>query len=446
MLLYDLRLALLSFRRNPALTALMVSAIAVGIGAAMVMVSIYHAFSGNPIWWKNDQLYAVAIDNKNIDPKMNGNDPHPDYPLTRLTYRDAHALFESDIPKRKIMMYQSTRILDPRSGGPKASRVSVRLTTADFFAMFDVPFLYGSGWNQRADASPEPVVVLSKPINNKTFNGENSVGRTLRLNGRDYRVIGVLDTWEPFPRFYDPSGGSVAAPEDLYLPLRWGEVLELFGSIKCFTGPPVKNFRSLIDGECVFMQFWAELPSADQRAHFRQFIDAYVIDQKKQGRLQRPLNNRLANVSDWLVMNDSANAEVRMFVILALLFLIVCVLNTLGMMLAKALGAAPFSALRRALGASRGDILRQHLTESMLIGVAGGLLGLLLTLLGLRGVRTMYAAAFEGQGLADIRSFTRLDADMVLVALGLSLLAGFVGGFYPAWRVCRLPPTVSLKY
>ena len=85
-MLHDLHLALLSFKRTPGLTALMIGAIAVGIGAAMLFVSIHHAFSGNPIWWKDDRLYAVAIDNKSPDPKLNGNDRHPEYPSERLTY------------------------------------------------------------------------------------------------------------------------------------------------------------------------------------------------------------------------------------------------------------------------------------------------------------------------------------------------------------------------
>ena len=63
MLTYNMRLALKSFRRTPGLTALMVGAIALGIAACVMTMTVYHAMSGNPIWWKNDRLYAVTMDN-----------------------------------------------------------------------------------------------------------------------------------------------------------------------------------------------------------------------------------------------------------------------------------------------------------------------------------------------------------------------------------------------
>ena len=68
MLAHDLRLAFRSIRRNPILSALMISAIAVGIAASMVAITLYHARSGHPIPWKNDRLYAVTIDTRDDDP------------------------------------------------------------------------------------------------------------------------------------------------------------------------------------------------------------------------------------------------------------------------------------------------------------------------------------------------------------------------------------------
>ena len=67
MLEHDLRLALRSFRRNPILTALTVSAIAAGIGAAMISITLYHARAGHPIWWKEHQLFAVTLDTRGSD-------------------------------------------------------------------------------------------------------------------------------------------------------------------------------------------------------------------------------------------------------------------------------------------------------------------------------------------------------------------------------------------
>ena len=89
------------------------------------------------------------------------------------------------------------------------------------------------------------------------------------------------------------------------------------------------------------------------------------------------------NVTTWLSMWDVVGDESRMQVVLGLVFLGVCILNTLGLMLAKFLSAAPIAGLRRALGANRMDIVRQHLIEVMVVGILGGAAGLVLTLGGL---------------------------------------------------------------
>ena len=91
-----------------------------------------------------------------------------------------------------------------------------------------------------------------------------------------------------------------------------------------------------------------------------------------------PLNNRLYDVGQWLDRNEVVQRDNRVLIGIALLFLGVCLVNVVGLLLAKFLNAAPLTGLRRALGASRRDIVRQHMTEVLLIGLAGGLLGLLL--------------------------------------------------------------------
>jgi len=146
MLKHDLRLALRSFRRNPILTALTVSAIAAGIGAAMISITLYHARAGHPIWWKEHQLFAVTLDARGSDHTGEELMRHPEYPPDQVTYRDAQALYRSDIPKHAVMMYRTARVVDPGKSGVKPFGVTARLTTADFFPMFDTPMRYGSAW------------------------------------------------------------------------------------------------------------------------------------------------------------------------------------------------------------------------------------------------------------------------------------------------------------
>ena len=100
---YYLRLALASFRRTPGLTVLMVMAIGAGISVCVMSLTLYHAISGNPIWWKNDRLYAVTMDS--WDRNTPWDKKRPDLPPPLMTYKDARYVAASDIAPRKVVMY-----------------------------------------------------------------------------------------------------------------------------------------------------------------------------------------------------------------------------------------------------------------------------------------------------------------------------------------------------
>jgi putative ABC transport system permease protein len=451
MLKHDVLLALRSFRRNPILTTLMVSAIAAGIGSAMITITLYHARAGHPLWWKEDRLFAVALDNRGSD--HNGEElmRHPEYPPDQLTFRDAEALYRSDIPQRSVMMYRAGRVVDPGRPGVKPFGVIARVTTADFFPMFDVPLLYGAGWGRIADTTPEPVAVLGKQLNDKLFNGANSVGRSVTLNGRQFRIVGVASTWMPQPKFYDMTIGAFDVAEDLYIPFGWATTLKLStaGSINCVTpDAKVGSFDELRNTDCVMLQYWVEIPSRAGLQRFQQFVDNYTHEQKQYGRFVRPTNNRIADVPAWLAMHDVVGDESRIEVILALVFLAVCILNTLGLMLAKFLGGASITGLRRALGASRKQIVQQHLVEVIVVGVVGGAVGLVLAWTGLWTIRIMtYIPGPDDtpERRALAQALSHMDLTLVALAIAISLLTGIMAGLYPAWRIGRAPPASFLK-
>ncbi len=447
MLGYYLRLALASFRRTPGITALMVLAIGVGIGVCVVTLTVYHAMSGNPIWWKNDQLYAVTLDS--WDPHEPADAERPSLPPDQLTYKDAEAVYRSGIPKHTTIMYRATGIVSGQGPNGPIDPVNApsRVTTGDFFPMFDVPFLYGQGWNAQADAAPEPVIVLSYKLNQKVFGGINSVGRTIRWNDREFRVVGVMDKWEPTPRFYDLNNGSLSVPEDAYIPWKWGETLELpsDGSSNCWKVENIDTFKGFLASDCVWIQAWAELPSIASRFRMQSFLDAYTDREHRSGRFERARNNRLADVAQWLKDNRVVTSDNRVLVGLAFAFLAVCLINTVGLLLAKFLNAAPLSGVRRALGASRRDLFKQHMVEVGALAIAGGLVGLGLGALGLAGLRALYSVALVFSSSGGTRGLAHLDVASYLAALALALIATFVCGLYPAWRVGRLQPASYLK-
>jgi putative ABC transport system permease protein len=432
---YYLRLAWLGIRRSPAITALMIAAIAVGIGVTTTTLTVYHLMSSNPIASRNELLYAVTLDSWSPDKAWDNE--HPELPPAELTYRDALAVTSSGISERAVAMRKTTFTVEP--GATHAPfLVDGRLAGRDFFAMFDVPFRYGSGWDQQADRDGEAVVVLSQATNEKAFGGGNSIGRTLRLDSRDYRVVGVLAEWQPTPKFYDLNNGSFDTIEDVYVPFARGALLELPGSgnVNCWKPETLTGLRDLMNSECVWNQAWVELRTPQQLQRYREFLDGYVASQRQLGRFPRKSNNRLYRVDEWLARHEVAGKDSRVLLWLSFAFLAACILNVVGLLLSRFLGAAGASALRRALGASRGELFRQHLVEVGLVGAIAGLGGLGLGWLGLAGMQQLYSSYDR---------LTHLDLAMVGAALGLAILAGLLAGLYPAWRVCRVQPASYLK-
>jgi putative ABC transport system permease protein len=434
---YNLRLALKSLRRNPIVAALMITAIALGVGMCITTLTVFRLMSGNPIEHRNDVLYAVTLDS--WDPKEPRYEERPTLPPSELTWRDAQAVLNSDIPTRAVVMHKAGFVVEPtHTQDAKPFLVEARVTTNDFFPMFDVPFLYGGPWDDSADETVQLTVVLTKETNEKAFGGENSVGRTLNLDGREFKVTGVLDDWQPTPKFYDVNNGAFDKPEELFVPLRLTEQYELssHGNINCWKDEPIDSFQAFTDSECVWVQSWVELQSNEQRDAFKSFIDSYVNEQKKLGRFERPLNNRLDRPDTWLEIQEVVEDDNQVLVGLAFMFLAVCLLNTIGLLLAKFMGSAQLVGLRRALGASRRAIFDQHLVEVGVIGIIGGVLGIVIAALGLLGVRRLYD---------NYDALTRMDLTMALLAIAIAVLAGLLAGLYPTWRVCAVSPAAHLK-
>ena len=440
---YYLELAFRNLRRNPGLTALMIGAVALGIAVCVTTLTMYRAMSGNPIWWKNDVLYAVTMDF--WDPQEPAWDDKPHLPPPQLTYHDAMAIYASEIPKHKVMMHKAVGIVSVDGRQVKPERVATRVTTKDFFAIFDVPFQYGGTWSDAADSGPEPVVVISRKLNEKLFGGANSVGRRIRWDDNEFRIIGVRDHWMPLPTFYDVNNGSLEEPEDLYLPFGWNRALEIMsaGNTNGWKPQDIKTYEEFLNSENVWIQMWVELPDDEARERFQAFIDNYAQEQKQAGRYQRPLNNRLTQVDQWLKDNDVVGNDDRVLVGLAFAFLAVCLLNTVGLLLAKFLNHAPITGVRRALGASRRQIFEQHLVEVGVISSLGAVIGLALGGLLLLGLRALYT--FDPTEGGGTQAIAHVDIGSVATALALALFATIAAGLYPAWRIGRIPPASYLK-
>lgn len=437
MLLYHLRIAFKSLRRSLGFSAVVVGGIALGIGVASLFATIRHALAKDPIPHKSGVLYNVRLDN--WDPAK----PHPNKAgiPPQVTFRDMTEIMKTDIPVRQGGMFKANLYVFPEPGSGRPTRTLIRMCFADFFPMFDAPFQYGSGWDRKADQGPEPVIVLGEEMNDKLFGGQNSVGRTVRIEDREFRVVGVLKPWRPSIKFYDITQQQLQAPEQVFMPLGWLRPMQIrtSGNSDGWKSPPQPGFEGVLVSETTWLQMWVELPDEATRQRYLDFLRAYVTEQKKQGRFPRPARVEVTPLMKLMDEQGVTPPELTAMVVVSLLFLAVCALNLTGLLLAKFLARAPEIGVRRALGASRKHVFLQHVVECELVGVLGGALGILLSLAAV-GFANGWVKALFNRG--DLIQF---DATMAGYALGLSLLAGLVAGVYPAWRVCRIPPAVHLK-
>jgi putative ABC transport system permease protein len=433
MFAYNLDLARRSLTRSKVLTALMVLAIAMGIGASMTTLTIYRTLAGDPLdGGRSAHIYRVQLDPRSMYEYTPGGEP--DDQLTRF---DAEALLREARGTRQAAMTGGFVAVVPEAAGVLPFFSDARYTSTDFFPMFGVPMRYGRSWTAADDDNRERVVVLSQALNQRLFAGADSTGRSLRLNEATFRVIGVLGDWRPVPHFYDLASGVYREAEGLFIPFSTSRELKMprRGTTTCWTEGPALDSGAL-NAPCVWVQYWVQLDTPEQVRAYRTYLEQYSDAQRSAGRYARPTNVRLRSVMEWLAERKVVPSDARLQVWLALGFLLVCLINTVGLLLAKCLRRAPEIGVRRALGASRRAIFAQFLIEAGLIGLLGALLGLVLAAVGLMAVRG------QTQTIAQLIPF---DWSVLLGAFVLEIGATLVAGLLPAWRACQVTPALQLK-
>lgn len=433
---YYLQLGLRSLRSNRWLTALMVLAIAVGIGASMTTLTVMHLLSGDPMPGKSSKLFYVQVD---PNPQSNGREPSD-----VMDYRSAVDLMSAHRAAHQAPIVNSmVKVLAPSTNNPPLVKEMLS-TSAGFFPMFDVPFRYGHAWSAADDAAHAQVAVISSALNDRLFGGANSVGRSLLLRGHQVRIIGVLKPWRPTPQFYDVAGGRFAhgntgvfygKPESVYTPFQTGLAINdgHFQQFNCWKIPKVAGH--LEHAGCVWIGLWVQLDTPAAVASYRHFLQGYADQQKALGRYTQTIT-RLSSLMQWLSYNDVVPSDVRMQTGLAFAFLAICLFNTVGLLLAKFMRRAGEIGLRRALGATRRDVFAQCVIEAGVIGLVGGVIGLLLTFAGLWAVRRQ-PVPYAGLAHMDLGMF----AFTFLLSTTVALLAGLI----PALRASRTVPALQLK-
>ncbi|HEU4670002.1 MAG TPA: ABC transporter permease [Dyella sp.] len=432
---YYLQLAWRALRRSPGLTALMVVAIGVGVGACMTTWSVFRAASGDPIPWKSAQLFVPQMDIWRSPARSPDGEP-----LDALTYADARALMRDHRAMRQSAIYAVAPVVYPARAGQHPGTVGGYAVDGEFFPMLDLPFLYGRGWSAAEDASAAPVVVLGRALNDRAFGGADSVGRSLDIAGRGYRVVGVIDDWNPQPAYYDVfgTGGYTRDGPALFVPFTRAIAAGMEnGRTACDVEPAAPGFVGLQQSDCAWITYLAQLDSPAQVQAYRAYLDSYAATQRRAGRFLGPANNRLRDLPAFLAAERVVPGDTRVSFLVALGLLVVCLVNTVGLLLAKFLRRSGEIGVRRALGAPRRAIYAQFLIESAMVGLAGGALGLLLTGLGVLGI----GAVLQPR----LAALARLDGHLLVSTLVLAVLCTLLAGVYPSFRAARVQPAWQLK-
>ncbi|MGN6729605.1 MAG: ABC transporter permease [Rhodanobacteraceae bacterium] len=432
---YYIDLALRSLKRSPGLTALMILTIGFGVAASMTTWSVFRAVSGDPIPWKSSKLYVPQIDM--WGPASHSEDTDSEKgPPNALDYNDAVALMRDHRAKFQSALYMITPSVVPARPGTHPINITGHAVFSEFFPMVDMPFLYGNGWSPADDEHRAEVAVISQDLNNKVFGGGNNVGKTINVEGRDYRVVGIIGKWNPQLKFYDVvnTGGFYVDSEDLFLPFNTAIAAGMpnDGNTNCYKMPEEGGFVGLQHSSCIWIAYMAQLDDAAAAHRYENYLEGF----SKQRYSWTP-NVRLRGLMDWLDHEHVVPRDTKVSLLVALGLLIVCLVNTAGLLLAKFLRRSGEIGVRRALGAPRSAIYTQFLTEGGVIGLAGGVLGILLTGLGVASVGLVLPK--------DIADLARLDVTLLLMTLFVAVLASVLAALYPTYRASSVQPAWQLK-
>src|SRR5205085_11141444 len=223
----------------------------------------------DPIPQKSDRLFYVQLDPY----EARGAPATPEEPPDQLTRFDAETLLRQAKGERQVMMSGGSAPIEPDSSKLEPFLVDARWTSADFFSIFDVPFVAGGGWSAADDAAAARVVVISKPLAEKLFGGTNVVGKTVQIASTPMRISGVVENWVPAPHFFDLTTGDYNQVEQVFLPFSTSRELKLGrnGSMNCWKET---EDAEALNAPCEWIQYWVEL-SPDKAAAYKDYLVQY---------------------------------------------------------------------------------------------------------------------------------------------------------------------------
>jgi len=408
----DVRYSLRALRREPGFAAAAILTVALGVGANTAIFSIVNGVLLRPLPYASpDRLVAL----REVVPAFAR--MYPTLPVSARHFVEWRARAKS---------FERLSVMDPTTvtltDGAQAEQLDAMRVSADIFRTLGVQaalgraFLDGEDQDGRGD-----VAVITDSLWQRHFHADPHIaGRIIHLDSRAITVVGVMPRWFQFPNLLTmETGKGVTTRPDVFIPavFRKDELAQLMGMFnynavaRLRPGVPVERARTELD-----------------------VIAAQLV---KMSGERMELRTAAAPLLDSLTGRSRRGLLVLLGAVGSVL-LIVCV-NLANLMLARAERQGREAAIRTALGASPGRLMRQAFTQALLIALVGGALGV--------GVAAAGLGALVASAPADIPRLAevRMDLRVLFFALGITTVAGLVFGLAPAWHAARTDPQSALK-
>ena len=402
-LLLDLTYAVRRLRQAPGFTTVALLTLALGIGANTAIFSIVHAVLLQPLPYRDaDRVVAIWRAGEHGGTTWLSGPEVKGYGAITDVFSDVAA-------------YTTTAA--NLTGADEPERVVAAVATPNLFRVFGVPLLHGRGFTaDETGPPPADVVILGHELWRRRFGGDPRIlGQAIQVNGRARIVIGVLPASFRLPRDFREE-----RPTELWTPMS-GAVLAstAWGDRSLIT---VARLANAVSPEAAT----AALSAAESR-----WVREGVM------REESGIHRRAIPVREFIV-GDIRPALLVLVAAVSAILLIACA-NVANLVLARADDRRREIALRTALGASRGALIRQLLTESLLLSALGGVLGIAVALAGTRLLAALHPAGIPRIG--DVG----LDATVLAFASAVALATAVLFGLAPALELTRRDVSVSLK-
>ena len=419
-LFQDLRYGLRTLLKSPGFAAVAILSLALGIGANTAIFSFVNAVLLRPLPVRNPDQLTFAFSGRSDSPYSVAS--YPDY----VDFRDGNEVFTD------LACYSSISV--SLTSDDQTELIQGAIVSGNYFDLLGVQMSQGRGFSPEEDQTPgtHPVVVVSHALWKQRFSGDPSfVGKTLTLNGRVFTVIGIAP-----PGF---NGATVGEVVDIYAPMM----------MQALVRPPRGGFSGEMDADMLKKRGprWLNMigrlrPGVSlEQAQAAMSTIASQLEQAYQG-TNRGIGVTLFPVSkgDPDLRSDALPVAWLLLSVVGMVLLIAC-FNVANLLLSRATARRKEISIRLALGASRLRLIRQMLTESILLSTLGGAVGLLLAL----WITDLMSAINPPSNIFPLRLDLSLDSRVLVFTLALSLVTGLIFGLAPALQASKPDLTSALK-